>query len=145
MTTEQASNITPILLVPEGKCPYALRRGDIDYCGINDKLCLLESGLQCEEWQEIQEEWAKEEEYYKIASESVASDKKLRMSQELVDYIGTNCILCGRDSKHICLQCCINYAVQAGASRHRIRGAAPQRASAVAQKGHARQGGDRLP
>lgn len=61
MTTEQASNITPILLVPEGKCPYALRHGDFpDYCGINDKPCLLESGLQCEEWQEIQEEWAKE-------------------------------------------------------------------------------------
>jgi len=31
-----------------------------------------------------------------------------------------NCVLCGKNSEHICLQCCVNYAVQAGANRHKV-------------------------
>lgn len=57
--------ITPILLiVSKNRCPYALQHGNVTYCDINGKPCLLESGEQCEEWQEIQKEWAEEKEYY---------------------------------------------------------------------------------
>jgi len=58
MTTAQ--ELDKILRGKHDGCPHAKRCNDIDYCDINDKPCLLESGLQCEEWQEIQEEWAKE-------------------------------------------------------------------------------------
>ena len=46
------------------ECPYV--RGKFygedapDLCTINDKICLLEEGLECETWNEVQKEWEQE-------------------------------------------------------------------------------------
>jgi len=48
----------------KSECPHIKRKyaGDesVDLCEINDKLCLLEEGLKCEYWDEIQKEWEQE-------------------------------------------------------------------------------------
>jgi len=60
----------------KSECPYIKRKysGDesVDLCEINDKFCLLESGLECDTWNEVQREWAKEaaadEAYYETVN-----------------------------------------------------------------------------
>jgi len=53
------------------KCPHIKQAYVTDYerdkvyegwpmCDLVDKPCLLESGLKCEEWEEIQKEWESE-------------------------------------------------------------------------------------
>lgn len=46
------------------ECPHVVRKsyGDEsqDYCEIDDKICRLEEGLQCDTWTEIQREWEEE-------------------------------------------------------------------------------------
>lgn len=47
------------------KCPHIIQKqaGDETYdtCELNTKACLIEHGLyECEVWDEIQREWAKE-------------------------------------------------------------------------------------
>ena len=48
----------------KNECPHIKRKycGDesVDLCEINDKFCLLESGLECETWNEVQKEWEQE-------------------------------------------------------------------------------------
>jgi len=50
----------------EERCPHIKRRvfwhNDKSYdapdlCDLNDKICLLEERLDCEEWKDIQKEW----------------------------------------------------------------------------------------
>lgn len=62
------SGMIPILLTPKDRCPYAIQRGPIDFCDLNDKPCLLESNLECEEWKTIQKEWIEEDKRNAIVS-----------------------------------------------------------------------------
>lgn len=44
------------------KCPHAKRYPDgPDTCDINDKMCLLEEGLECDALEDIRRGWAEEE------------------------------------------------------------------------------------
>ena len=45
------------------RCPEARRKQyqEVDWCSLTDKLCLLEAGLECEEWEDVQREWCCEE------------------------------------------------------------------------------------
>ena len=46
------------------ECPYVVRKsyGDEsqDYCETTGRICLLEEGLECETWNEVQREWEQE-------------------------------------------------------------------------------------
>jgi len=48
------------------KCPHMRSKQDYDFCELTERLsgrikpCLLMSGEHCEEWEEIQKEWANE-------------------------------------------------------------------------------------
>lgn len=35
--------------------------GEIDWCTLSDHICILMTGDTCEEWENIKEEWKKEE------------------------------------------------------------------------------------
>jgi hypothetical protein len=39
------------------QCPERRFKEVQDLCALNDKICLLEEGLECEEWAEIRKEW----------------------------------------------------------------------------------------
>ena len=47
-------------IVDEVTCPHRIRIPYIDKCDINDKPCLLEEGLECDEWDGIRVEWEAE-------------------------------------------------------------------------------------
>jgi hypothetical protein len=46
------------------RCPHVVGKqgGDesLNFCNINDKLCLLETNNECPEWEDIQREWRRE-------------------------------------------------------------------------------------
>lgn len=54
---------TFVLKRQEDRCPhvYCKCTDCPDMCSLNDKICLLEEGLVCEEWEDIKKEWAEEE------------------------------------------------------------------------------------
>lgn len=57
------TRITRTLDIMDGSaCPHRIRMPNyIDKCDINDKPCLLEEGLECDEWNEVREEWEQED------------------------------------------------------------------------------------
>ena len=57
-------NYLRALPIEEQRCPYMVSKGEgADFCELtNMKPCELQSGGTCEEWEEIQREWAEEAE-----------------------------------------------------------------------------------
>ena len=49
-------------IVDEVTCPHRIRKPDsIDCCSIVNTPCLREEGLECDEWDEIRQEWEDED------------------------------------------------------------------------------------
>ena len=45
---------------PPEPCPYTRRREPVDFCELNDRVCLLETEDRCAEYSEIKREWREE-------------------------------------------------------------------------------------
>ena len=55
---------TNICWLGKPRCPHAYkpyRYMEVDFCDINSKLCILENGLECSIWNNVQQEWANDE------------------------------------------------------------------------------------